>query len=205
MKLSKALGLYAQNSGSSRKYNFTDQINECRCLARQVLDRFEGVRAYDSPAKLIEAMDPGAFRAGALVQLQSGARLDEVALIRYEQLVGVRQDQITGQGRGCISIKGKGGKANTILVSENVYDYLVSYIQNYGMYKVDKDLYRRLLRKASVQTNQLYSGSHGLRWNFARRRMKECQLHDLSFDASLLQVSQEMGHQRASITKHYLG
>lgn len=205
VKLGKALELYAEKTKSTRKYNFVGQINECRVLARRVLVRFEGVRAYDSPFPLIEAIDQGIFRAGALIQVQSGARLSEMALIRYEQLLGVWQDDITGEDRGCVSIKGKGGKETTIFVHKYVYDYILSYIQKYGIFKVDKYLYRKLIRQAAWDTNQPYSGSHGLRWNFARFRMRECQQIGMCFNSSLLRVSREMGHERASITKHYLG
>lgn len=205
MKLSQSLNLHAKKTGSSRRYDFVNQIDDCRQRARKELDRFEGVRAYDFPGKLINAIEASAFRVGAMIQLQGGSRLDEMALIRYEQLSGFRPDPITKADRGWIMTQGKGGKMTEVSVREDVYDYLVRFIQTYGMFRLDKDLYRRLLRQAAKDTGQTYSGSHGLRWNFAQRRMQECQNHGLNFDASLQQVSKEMGHERASITRHYLG
>jgi hypothetical protein len=48
-------------------------------------------------------------------------------------------------------------------------------------------------------------GSHGLRWNFAKRRIMEYAKAGYTYEQSLQAVSWEMKHNRASITEHYLG
>ena len=49
-----------------------------------------------------------------------------------------------------------------------------------------------------------FKGSHGLRWNFAKKRMFEYAQANFSYEESLQQVSSEMKHNRASITEHYI-
>ena len=51
------------------------------------------------------------------------------------------------------------------------------------------------------------NGSHGFRWNFAKNRMLEyakSNYANYTYEQSLLKVSSEMKHNRASITEHYL-
>jgi len=47
--------------------------------------------------------------------------------------------------------------------------------------------------------------SHGLRWNFAKNRLLEYASAGYTYEQSLLLVSKEMKHNRASITEHYIG
>ena len=53
-------------------------------------------------------------------------------------------------------------------------------------------------------TRQPYQGSHGLRWSYAQERHNEVQQHGYTYEQSLSIVSQELGHERADITEHYL-
>ena len=68
----------------------------------------------------------------------------------------------------------------------------------------DKNEYREILKDAAEKTEQDYTGSHGLRWNFAVDRMEELQGTDMTYEERLQVVSWEMGHERADITEHYL-
>ena len=70
----------------------------------------------------------------------------------------------------------------------------------------DKNDYREALKKAALESSQDYTGSHGLRWNFARDRMEELsEKTDMTYEEKLQEISWEMGHERADITVHYLG
>ena len=65
--------------------------------------------------------------------------------------------------------------------------------------------YRETLKVATAQSNYPYTGSHGLRWNFARDRFKKIQIKgSVSYEKALSIVSHEMFHQRPDITEHYL-
>jgi len=60
------------------------------------------------------------------------------------------------------------------------------------------------LKQAIFLSNETPEASHGLRWNFAKRRMFEYGKAGYSYEDCLQQVSYEMKHNRASITQHYL-
>jgi hypothetical protein len=68
----------------------------------------------------------------------------------------------------------------------------------------DKNDYREAIKEAAEKTEQDYTGSHGLRWNFAVERMEELQGTGMTYEERLQEVSWEMGHERADITLHYL-
>ena len=67
-----------------------------------------------------------------------------------------------------------------------------------------KAAYLKHLKSAAEISKQQYNGSHGLRWDFAQERMKILQKTGLLYEQCLTIVSQEMGHERADITLHYL-
>ena len=65
-------------------------------------------------------------------------------------------------------------------------------------------VYYEDLKQSALVSNENSEASHGLRWNFAKRRMFEYAKAGYSYDDSLQEVSYEMKHNRASITEHYL-
>jgi hypothetical protein len=79
-------------------------------------------------------------------------------------------------------------------------------IKQNGLFKIDKDAYRDSLKAAAKATGQQYDirSSHGLRWNFAQERFNTLQEFGKTYDQALAQGSQELGHERAEITLHYL-
>ena len=68
-----------------------------------------------------------------------------------------------------------------------------------------ENTYYNDIKQAAFASREIAEGSHGLRWNFAKRRMFEYGKADYTYSDSLQQVSYEMKHNRASITEHYLG
>jgi integrase len=201
-KLDQALSLFSQGKGISRQDSFSSEIELCRVEAKD-LDRFELNRAFDDPLALCEALDNVVYKTAAKMQLQGGARIHEVSLVRYEQLRDKRPDPISGRVKGWFEAQAKGGKIVEIGLAADTYNMLLALIRKNGEFHFDEDAYRRALAKAAQQTGQEYTGSHGLRWCFAQDRMQECQQYGLSYEQALLRVSQEMGHERASITRHY--
>jgi len=104
-----------------------------------------------------------------------------------------------------IKVRGKGGKFRDIKLSKETYQQLKNIVKNEGAWALgNKDKYREALKKAAERTGQEYTGSHGLRWNFAQTKMGEVQAAGASFEQALAVVSAEMGHNRAEITMHYL-
>jgi len=193
-KLETALNQYAENKGTGQVYDFRGSIDSTRELARDHLGRFDGSRAYNNPEKLVSSIANQDHQLVASIQLEGGARVYEASQIRPDQL----------QGDGRISIQGKGGKVRSIQVSNEIYGKLENQVQENGQLKVDYGAYLRSIDRAATQTGEENNGTHGLRWNFAQDRMATLQENGQSYEQSLTIVSQEMGHERANITEHYL-
>lgn len=205
-KLEVALNRYSEAHERGISYEFRTAIDATRDAAKG-LEKFEGSRAYDRPAELVAAVSNRDHQITAAVQLESGSRIHEASLIKTEQLQGYKSDPVTGEQRGVIAYQGKGGKEGEHLVSPATYQAVEQIIQERGVFQIDKDSYRDSLAAAAATTGQEYTdkGSHGLRWNYAQERCSALQEHHgLTYDQAMLQVSSEMGHERADITEHYL-
>ena len=81
----------------------------------------------------------------------------------------------------------------------------LSYLSLNSKFKINRQDYYNDIKQAALISKEVSEGSHGLRWNFAKRRMFEHGKADYTYSDSLQQVSYEMKHNRASITEHYLG
>lgn len=192
-KLAVALNLYAEKNDIDVKYDFNSDIRVARKIAQKSLKRFDGVRSYENPEELIEML-ANPYRLIAAIQHVGGARIDEVYGIMPSSL----------KANNCVTVKGKGGKIRDIKIMPEDYTQLEAHLQNEGDFKFNKALYLYHLKTASEKSNQKYNGSHGLRWNFAQNRMEELQKNGKVHEQGLVIVSQEMGHERADITEHYL-
>jgi len=102
------------------------------------------------------------------------------------------------------SRSGRGRPGKDIQVSRETYERLEQHVKEHGVFRIDKNAYRNDLKATSEMTNQHYHGSHGLRWSYAQERHNEVKQHSYTYEQSLTIVSQELGHERADITEHYL-
>ena len=206
-KLEVALQYFTKEIyGESKVYDFSirqDILNEARDL-KLVANNYHN-RTYKNPKKVISCLVDEKHRLAALIQLEGGARIEGVALIKKEQLHGYVVDEITNIKKGVVFTKEKGGKEGNILVSLKVYKQLKEHIEEYGLFKIKRQQYYENIRQACRLTNENLEGSHGFRWNFAKNRMFEYAQANYSYEDSLLGVSCEMKHNRALITEHYLG
>lgn len=193
-KLENALNSYADKRGTGREYNFRSVTHQVKDEQGKFLERADPHRAYSYPQAVVTALERADHRLAASLQLHGGARISEANLIKPSQL----------KGDGRVEVKGKGGKVRELNLPDIVYAQLKSHIEKNGHFKVDKDAYGRDLRAAALNCGQAASGSHGLRWNFAQNRMSELQSNGRAYEQALVQVSHEMGHERADITEHYL-
>lgn len=162
-------------------------------------------RAYRNPKSIIEAMTCPLFRLAAMMQLEGGVRLEGVGLIKKEQLKGYRTDMVTMREVGVIETKEKGGKIGDILMSRESYQQLEKEIDISGKFQINRAKYMQCIRKVCrlLQVNE--DGSHGFRWSYAQQRMLDYAKGGYTYEQSLQLVSQEMKHNRANITEHYLG
>ncbi|MDN5051687.1 hypothetical protein PJV92_03180 [Aliarcobacter butzleri] len=205
-KLEIALKLFAKNiHNKNGEYDFSirqtilDQARDLKFVANNYHNR-----AYDNPKLLIFNLKNSVHQLAAKIQLEGGARIEGVALIKLEQLLGKKIDKITNTQKGVVFTKEKGGKQGEVLVSLSTYNELENYISINSKFKINRQDYYNDIKKALI-SKEVSEGSHGLRWNFAKRRMFEYGKAGYSYSDSLQQVSYEMKHNRASITEHYLG
>ena len=205
-KLEIALKLFSKNVSKLEKdYDFSirqKMLDNARDL-KQVANNYHN-RAYSNPNFLILNLKDSMHKVAATMQLEGGARLEGVALIKAEQLLGTKVDSITNKEVGIVLTKEKGGKEGEILVSIDTYTNLNSYILEYDKFKINRQKYYNDIKQAAISLNENPEASHGLRWNFAKRRMFEYGKAGYSYEECLQQVSYEMKHNRASITQHYL-
>ena len=205
-KLEIALKLFSKNVSKLEKdYDFSirqKMLDNARDL-KQVANNYHN-RAYSNPNLLISNLKDSMHKVAATMQLEGGARLEGVALIKAEQLLGTKVDSITNKEVGIVLTKEKGGKEGEVLVSLDTYTDLKSYILEYNKFKINRQKYYNDLKQAAIASNETPEASHGFRWNFAKRRMFEYGKAGYSYEECLQQVSYEMKHNRASITQHYL-
>ena len=205
-KLEIALKLFSKNVSKLEKdYDFSirqKMLDNARDL-KQVANNYHN-RAYSNPNLLISNLKDSMHKVAATMQLEGGARLEGVALIKAEQLLGTKVDSITNKEVGIVLTKEKGGKEGEILVSIDTYTNLKSYILEYDKFKINRQKYYNDIKQAAIASNETPEASHGFRWNFAKRRMFEYGKAGYSYEECLQQVSYEMKHNRASITQHYL-
>ena len=205
-KLEIALKNFAKNIHNiDREYDFSIRqtiLDEDRDL-KYVSNNYHN-RAYNNPLFLIENLKDPLHKIAAKIQYEGGARIEGVALIKKDQMMGIKVDSITNKEVGIVLTKEKGGKSGEVLVSIDTYKNLKSYILEYDKFKINRQKYYNDIKQATIASNETQEASHGLRWNFAKRRMFEYGKAGYSYEECLQQVSYEMKHNRASITQHYL-
>jgi integrase len=206
-KLEMALNKYAEKTTSGRTYAFRRVVDDLRPIARAELELDQDTREYEDPVGLITSIEDAFFHVAAAVQHEGGARIREAALIRAGQLLGTGVDGVTARPLGRIflpSVACKGGRTRVITVSPATYADLSEIISHEREHRIDHDQYRRALKKAAECTGQKYTGSHGLRHNFAQRRLEECRRSGMGEVEAMLRVAAEMGHSRPGITLTYV-
>ncbi|MFK5937907.1 MAG: hypothetical protein QM497_05850 [Sulfurimonas sp.] len=164
-------------------------------------------RTYQNPLLIIKNLPKYEYQLAAKIQLEGGARVEGVGLIKREQLHGVRVDKISKIQKGVIETKEKGGKVGDILISQETYQEMEKYFidSNISIFKIKYQDYANDIKDACALADENSKGSHGFRWTFARNRVREYQKHGYTYEQALQGVSWEMKHFRASITEHYLG
>lgn len=162
-------------------------------------------RTYQDPLQLIENLSNSLHQIAAKIELEGGSRIEACTLIKKEQLLGFKIDDITKKEKGVIYTKEKGGKEGNVFISIATYESLFIEIATTNIFKINRAKYMKDIRETAKKLNVISEGSHGLRWNFAQNRLVEYANANYTYEQSLLLVSKEMKHNRASITEHYLG
>jgi hypothetical protein len=152
-------------------------------------------RSYEKPLELVNYMkEHTLFGLSASLQYFSGLRLDDAT--NFFKLT-INQNN---------TLKVTGSKGGINYTTKPLPKWLINELQQAKAQNIhiDKDEYRKALIEASNGTGQNYTGTHGLRYNFANERVREFQSKSLSQNEAMLKTSLEMGHSRISIIKdHY--
>jgi len=184
------------------RQNILDNAREHNLIAKNYANR-----TYKDAKKIIKNLSQEDFKIAATIQLEGGARLEGVGLIKKNQLKGMKIEKITGKVVGLIETKEKGGKVGDILVKPFTYSDLVDYIEDSGKdyFKINKQKYSNDIKETCLKLGIVPKGSHGFRWTFAQNRVRAYQDNGYTYEQAIQGVSWEMKHFRASITEHYLG
>lgn len=206
-KLEIALTRYTTiKYGDAREYDFNirqQTLNNARAL-NQVANAYHN-RVYKDPHVLIGLLSSSNHQIGAMIQLDGGARAEGITLIKSHQLHGYKIDEVTGEDVGVIETKEKGGKIGDILVNIETYQKIEVIIKRDGKFKINYKAYTEEIRNVCRNNGIPCESTHGFRWTYAQRRVREYQMAGYSYEEALQGVSLEMKHYRASITEHYLG
>ncbi len=132
-KLEIALKNFSKNiHNENREYDFSIRqtiLNEARDL-KLVASNYHN-RAYNNPKLLIYNLKNPMNKLAAKIQLEGGARIEGVSLIKPEQLRGIKIDKVTKTQKGIIFTKEKGGKQGEVLVSLKTYAELENYLSSH--------------------------------------------------------------------------
>jgi len=172
-------------------------ISESRQMAKEMLERTTQSRAYSDPQSLIANIKNNTFKIIAEAQLAGGFRISELNHMSLANFLG---------NSVFLVISGKGGLDRQVELPQNVYKSLLELAKQPNLgnkFAFDMNEYRNELKAAAERSGQNYSGSHGLRWNFAQSKYTEYS-QKYGEVRALQMVSNLLGHSRSDITKHYL-
>jgi integrase len=201
-KYSKKMHEYPKNYNFQIRQNILNKARDFELVANNYLNR-----TYQNPLDIIESLSTIEHKIAAKIQLEGGARVEGIGLIRKEQLRGIKTDDISKKIKGIIETKEKGGKIGDVLISLSTYQKLEKYFKNSNtsIFKINYKQYIDDIKNACFLVGEKAKGSHGFRWTFAQNRVREYQKHSYTYEQALQGTSWEMKHFRASITEHYLG
>lgn len=162
---------------------------------------------FSNPERVIERIKEPQHKAIATIQLETGARIDDVP-----KVVDHMRKWRPGHEFKIIIKNSKGGRDRPLDFNERIDKFmnihetaglLSSYIDKKG-WKTIKEEYYPDLREAVSALKETYSGSHAFRVNYAQRRHQELLERGLSEKEALKIVTEELGHNRPSMAKAYV-
>lgn len=199
-KIQVGLERIAKEHGKKYQAFTKEDLASIKEVVRDLTPNQHVNRAYNNPNALISNLSGKEFVAAKL-QLDYGLRITEATFIKENQLDG-----------NTLTFQGKGGYILQKELSPELANQIREYMEN-GVFKVNQNHFRESLKDACRIEGKKYTGAHGLRYNFAQNTFIERFENNLSKGMSvdeaereaLKYTSEEMGHHREEITKHYLG
>lgn len=189
--------LALESIGIEHDAEWSRVIQECRDAGRKKLSREHKSRAFRCPHRVVKQMS-GDFRIAADLQLRCGCRISEISELRIGRNITADVNKITLTNT-------KGGLIRTVDVPVDLYKKLIEAVNINGEFRIDRRAYAAELKRAAKLTGEKWSGSHSLRWNYARNKMFELEMKKgFSFDDACYITSRTLGHQRPDVTQWYL-
>ena len=164
------------------------------------------IHAFDNPERLIEQINKRAELSAVIAKLQfiTGARIHEVRIMEV--------------GETTITInKGKGGRKRILDFSHRLHELgevrnLMARLEelaegvDWQVYCQRKDSpYQGHVKAACKSLGDSYAGAHGFRANHAQELRKKLEAKGLTAEEIELTITKDLGHNRRSMARHYLG
>ncbi len=169
------------NAIYKRSDNWTAVISETRTQAREYLERDTKSRRFLNPGISCDSLQ-GVHKIAAQIQYHGGARVKEITNLTEKHLLGNNTILLTNT---------KGGRRRTMTLPAELYELVAVIGRRDGAFRFQYRTYLRQLKAAALATGQPYTGSHGLRRNFAQQPL-------LMFRKTVIVM---MRHTRKEITK----
>lgn len=178
---------------TSRSEMWFNAIKDCSDMIKnETAEKNFTTRAYDNPEAIINAVSDDKLKLCAEMQLNHGLRLADATKINDIE------------GNILTVHNSKGGQDLQIKLTDNELQRIKEVSGGSMVINVKQSTYREALHNACNATGHDWSGTHGLRHNFAQDRMHELTESGMKYKSALAIVSAEMGHHRPSITEVYL-
>ena len=176
--------------------NWSSVVQACRDVGKQALSNERKSRAFKEPFRIVEQLT-GRYRIAADLQLRFCCRIGEITELKIgRNIVGNNKLVLTNT---------KGGLVRSVTVPDQLYNQLNNVINEHGVFRIDRKSYALELKHVAKQFGERWSGTHSLRWNYARNEMFRLEIEQgLSFKDSRRVVSRTLGHRRPEITEWYL-
>ncbi len=150
-------------------------------------------RAYEDTQAIKDEMQHTPYSLSAELQHEAGLRADD-AINSSKWSVNEDNTLTVHDSKGGIDY-------TTTHLSDELIQRVSEAVEN--GYNANYSDYREALKEAVEATGQEWSGTHGLRYNFAQERMEELRENGYSEDEAKGVTSLELGHSRLDITDHY--
>jgi hypothetical protein len=210
-KIENGLSLAAANTYISELAKMSDNLNQLGVnstsradivgMRGQLIEKHGTMqspkvdRTNKDPIAIINSMNANTpYGVSSELQVMAGLRRDDA----------INLDKLTINQNNTITVNGsKNGLNYTTKVLPETLINRVSEAQNMG-YRVNKDEYSQTLKDCVEDTNQVWKGSHSLRYDYANMEHGKNIENGIPKDESISQIALNMGHSRSEITNHYL-
>lgn len=183
-------------SKGARVESWNNAIGACKDSIQNAIAKDTDTRAYADPRAIIDALPDERLQICAAMQLDHGLRIADATKINA--------NNISADDTTLRIDNSKNGQTLTVQLSPAEAQKIRDLADDDGRISVKQSEYRTAIEKACISTGQAFTGTHGLRHNYAQGRMSDLVDQGKDYHAALQIVSDEMGHHRPDITATYL-